>query len=186
MDAGVAQPPPRLVDSALAPGSTRVEHLNDRNGKAVKLGRGTFGSVYMVLDRSTRDVVALKRQEVSAVAEMELEVARAVAHPASPHVVEVLHAWQALGHAWYVLPYMPGTLDDEWHRRPAHHFGSREVMTLCAQWAAGAARVHSAGFIHGDLSFKNLFLDAARCGRVGTTARPCADPALTSTTRCAR
>ena len=92
MDAEVAHSPPRPADAALASGSTRFEYLYDRHGDPVKLGRGRFGAVYMVLDRSTPDVVALKRQEVSDEAEMELEVARAVAHPVSPNAITVLDA----------------------------------------------------------------------------------------------
>ncbi|WP_394850372.1 serine/threonine protein kinase [Pendulispora brunnea] len=154
----------RLLPGAVVGGDFTVERPLDEGG---------MGAVYVVAQRSTGKLRALKVMHREIVADPALarrfeQEARVGARIASDHVVEVIAAGFDAGIG---LPYLVmELLEGETLRSRMDRCGAMSAAEVCAIFeqlchAVGAA--HAAGVVHRDLKPENVFLAASR--RAGAT-----------------
>lgn len=129
------------------------------------LGRGSFGVVYLVRHTSTRELAALKciekhhREQNKEARRVEAE--RSAWQAVSHHpFVATLRAYYETTKAWcFVMEYVPrGTLSQI--IRNSGPLPETKAKMVSAQLAHALNFVHSAGYLHRDISSSNVLLDS--------------------------
>lgn len=129
------------------------------------LGRGSFGVVYLVRHTSTRELAALKciekhhREQNKEARRVEAE--RSAWQAVSHHpFVATLRAYYETTKAWcFVMEYVPrGTLSQI--IRNSGPLPENKAKVVSAQLAHALNFVHSAGYLHRDISSSNVLLDS--------------------------
>ncbi len=145
----------------------RFPRLDEGHGGRV--GSGTFGAVYLSVDKFTQELVAVKRQRLcTASAGNELaayETLRAFPHPNALRMVERFFHADSL---YIVVEHMPTTLWEIW-TTPVGRRGLLDPES-CAGYlsglVAGVGHLHGLRVAHGDLSLANILVDASNCVKV--------------------
>lgn len=131
-----------------------------------ELGRGGMATVYLALDRSRDELVALKvlhrhlvdRPSARGRLERELRAARRVAHHAILHPVEAV---QHDGVPALVLPALSGqTLSDR--IAAGGTLGEDELQRLLDEIGGALAAGHAVGVLHRDVTPNNVLWDAGQ------------------------
>ncbi|XP_054917699.1 uncharacterized protein [Dermacentor andersoni] len=128
------------------------------------LGKGSFGVVYLVRHKLTKELAALKciekhhREQVKEARRVEAErlAWQAVSH--HPYVA-TLKAYYETTKAWcFVMEYVPrGTLSQIIRR--SGPLPESKAKVVSAQLAHALNFVHDAGYLHRDISSSNVLLD---------------------------
>lgn len=122
------------------------------------LGRGGMGMVHRARHEVTGEVVALKTvaaPRAGAFAALRREVA-ALQRISHPGVIRVIDEGVSRGQPWYAMELLPGrTLRDSLRGEP---MPLAEALTLAARIAWCLDSIHTAGFVHRDLTPSNVFL----------------------------
>jgi serine/threonine protein kinase len=135
----------------------------DDFSKVKVIGRGAFGEVQLVRQKSTKKVFAMKtlskfemiKRSDSAFFWEERDI---MAHSDSPWIVPLYYAFQDATHLYMVMEFMPGgdfvnlmsnyDIPHEW----AQFYTAEVVLALEA--------VHKMGYVHRDVKPDNMLLDA--------------------------
>jgi mitogen-activated protein kinase kinase kinase len=138
--------------------------------KGELIGKGSYGKVFIALNVTTGDVLAVKqvelpkttsdreddRQNGSITAlKFEIETLKDLDHP---HIVQYLGFEQTLEHLSIFLEYVPGGSVGRWVRK----FGKFEepvVQSFASQILDGLAYLHAGGILHRDLKADNCLVD---------------------------
>ncbi|KNE62994.1 CMGC/CDK protein kinase [Allomyces macrogynus ATCC 38327] len=156
-------PPARLatMTPAWIQSCRSVEHYEKLN----RIDEGAYGVVYRARDRSTGEIVALKRlkldQErhgfpVTALREIS-SLLRLRAHPHIVHAREVV-VGGTLTSVFLVMEFLEHDVKGLLTSMPMPFLAS-EVKTLIAQLLAAVAFLHARGRVHRDLKTSNLLLN---------------------------
>jgi len=145
-----------------------------------RIGRGGSAEVWLAVDRSRGERVALKflddavADDAARIARLEDEVARAQSLPAG-HVVQVHGLERAAGRTFLAMEFLEGGDLGQLRGR------SFESWSAAADGVAAALEaLHGAGLMHRDLKCANVLLDAAGRAKLadfGLTALAGAAPA---------
>ncbi|HEU5073469.1 MAG TPA: protein kinase, partial [Polyangiaceae bacterium] len=135
------------------------------------LGQGGMGAVFLVRQRSTEALRALKVMLPRWIANDDFRArfaleAKASARIASEHVVEVIAAGvDDTRHApWLVMEYLRGATLADWAASAGFPTGAA-LGELLLQLFHGVSAAHTAGIVHRDLKPQNLFIaDSQRAG----------------------
>lgn len=128
------------------------------------LGKGSFGVVYLVRHRATKELAALKfiekhhREQAKEARRVEAE--RVAWQAVSHHpFVATLKSYYETTRAWcFVMEYVSrGTLSQIIRR--SGHLSESKAKLVSAQLAHALNFVHGAGYLHRDISSSNVLLD---------------------------
>jgi len=142
-------------------GVDRYRRLDEGAGLGA-VARGSYGNVYIAIDRDSSGTVAVKRQEMpSNAAAKELAYYKALSQYPHPNVMALLDHFtlnskkQSL--LYMVFDVMDGDLWHVWkgHRRLLPLADSKRYLQ---QLVNGVAHLHGHGIVHADLSMANLLL----------------------------
>jgi len=156
----------------------------------VKLGEGSFGTVWRGVDKATDEPVAIKQLKLnqhqsSKNYEHEVSIMRRVSHP---NVLRVRDAYQEQGAVFLVLDYMDGgDLGD----KMVESSSNAKSMAACwmTQVCAAIQAMHTAGLIHRDVKPDNFMISngilklsdfglAMALPREGRISQKCGTPAF--------
>ena len=148
--------------------SERYLRLDEGQGGAI--ASGSFGRVYLAMDQLTQQPVAVKRQPAghrSCAREMAVyEVFRAFPHD---NILLMLDRFvdRPAGSdspcVYIVFEYCPTSLWHIFRREPLAQHGLLEMATIARHLqdiSRGLSHLHGLGMAHGDLSMKNILVDA--------------------------
>ena len=154
-------------EQTLGPGNDDVDYLNLPAGYGLthkfiierKLGRGSFGVVYKVIDTLgdvARTVKLIISDRHSTLERLKKEYRHLVHIPEHPHVVRVLDADVIPGRdiPFLVFEYVEGAdVGDMIHQRL---LSPEDALELVKQVADGLVHLHGNGFHHCDIKPRNL------------------------------
>jgi serine/threonine protein kinase len=138
-------------------------------GKGGRVGEGSFGAVYMAIDRVTQELVAVKRQppgnpacadEVAA-----YELLRAFPHP---NLLRMIDRFLEAGSMYLVLEFTATNLWKIWDS-PTGRRGlesADRVHGYLRGVVLGVGHLHGLRVGHGDLSLSNILVDHEHCAKV--------------------
>ena len=139
------------------------------------IGEGTYGTVYKARDRTSGDIVALKKIRPMKAAGgggsgsgfpltslREIELLQRIAHPSVIRLREVV-VGRKIDNIFLVFDYAPYDLASLVERM-SRPFAEREVKQILSQLLSAVAFLHANFIIHRDLKLSNLLMDAT--GRV--------------------
>ena len=121
---------------------------------------GGYGSVFVAEDRTTGQLVAVKRQPTpSDTVAREFRFFRSLGQYEHPNVMKLLDqfVWPGGSDMCFVFEHMEGTLWEWWRRRRG--VGPlQQVQKLARQATAGLGHLHQLDIVHADLSMANMLL----------------------------
>ena len=125
-----------------------------------KIGKGSFGEVFLVQHRGTREQFALKQmkqeEEESKMQSSEWELLAVIQ---CPFVVELFHHWEENGRVFLLMEYLPGgelfVLLNKMGK-----MAEEQARFFVAQIVLALEHLHSMGIIYRDLKPENILLDA--------------------------
>ena len=130
------------------------------------LGRGSFGVVSLVCERSSGALVVCKELSVRGMRPKELrQTATEVALQASldhPHILPIIGVHEQPGVLLLILQYAPlGSLEERisMYESSSRVFSQPDVSRWVGQAAAALQYMHDQGILHRDLSTSNLLLN---------------------------
>ncbi len=144
-----------------AAAAARYQRIDEGCGLGA-VGRGSYGKVYVALDRETGETVAVKRQQLpSRAATTELSIFKALSQVPHQNVLRLLNSFTATAKQqqflYMVFEFLDTSLQDLW----LHHRGvlPMQLATRCQLHAVrGVCHIHGQGILHGDLSLGNLLV----------------------------
>lgn len=144
-------------------GEKRYQRCDE--GKGGRIGSGSFGAVYIGVDKLTNDVVAVKRQQLPST-EATREIALYQLLRAWPHknVLAMRDTFTSTANGssclYFVFDLLSSTVWDTW-RSPVGRRGmldrslsSRYMLDI----VRGVGHLHDLSMVHADLSMKNLLV----------------------------
>jgi len=158
-------------DEIAAP--SRWEHQRQHTFKWIKgalIGKGTFGRVYLGMNITTGEPIAVKQVEINAKAtgqekdkmkemvsslNLEIETMKDLDHP---NIVSYLGSERKEFSISIFLEYIPGGSIGSCLRKHGH-FQEPVVSSLTRQTLDGLSYLHSEGILHRDLKADNILLD---------------------------
>jgi tetratricopeptide (TPR) repeat protein len=127
-------------------------------------GSGGTSEVYRAIDRTTGEVVALKRLLGPQRARFDLE-ARVLSQIDHPAVVRyVAHGTEPRGERWLAMEWLEGEALSA--RLARHPLSVRETAAFGFQVADALGAAHARGIVHRDIKPENLFLAGGEIERV--------------------
>lgn len=147
----------RSADSSDFPSSTRFQFRK-------QLGAGSFGRVFLALDRVLQRLVAIKiplaqegtAEDLSRLADFALAEARRVAALDHPVIVPVLDVLREDGVVWVVSKYAEGeSLSSRLTRGP---LPVKQAVDLTIKLAEALQQAHLKGLVHRDVKPSNIIL----------------------------
>ena len=142
-------------------GEKRYRRLDEAGGLGA-LARGSYGNIYIALDKRTGSIVIVKRQKVPCdAAARELAFFKALSQYLHPNVMPLLDhfivhsATEAF--LYMVFDVMDGDL---WHLWKHHRrlLPMKSASRLLRQLVQGVAHLHGLDIVHGDLSMANMLI----------------------------
>ena len=135
-----------------------------------KLGRGGMGTVYLVLDKTIGEEIALKMLKPEVAAEEktierfknELKLTRRILHK---NVCRMFDLNQAEGTFFITMEYVPGE-DLKSLIRRIGPVSAKKAISLTRQISEGLAEAHSLGVVHRDLKAQNIMVDREGNARI--------------------
>ncbi|ETO18430.1 hypothetical protein RFI_18831 [Reticulomyxa filosa] len=127
------------------------------------IGRGSFGKVMLVRQKTTKQVFAMKILKKKAIIERnqvehtkaEKSILLALQHP----FCMTLHcAFQTDTKLYFVLDYFRGG-ELFFHLKKVRRFKENEARFFCAEVASALGHLHSLGIVYRDLKPENILLD---------------------------
>ena len=134
----------------------------DEAGGLGALARGSYGNIYIALDKRTGSIVIVKRQKVPGdAAARELAFFKALSQYLHPNVMPLLDhfivhsATEAF--LYMVFDVMDGDL---WHLWKHHRrlLPMKSASRLLRQLVQGVAHLHGLDIVHGDLRMANMLI----------------------------
>eukprot|EP00873_Tetraselmis_striata_P033443 jgi/Tetstr1/453707/TSEL_040663.t1 len=149
-------------------GSCRV--VDEAYIKVKQIGEGTYGQVYLALDRETKEKVALKKIRLDnekgegfpVTAIREIMILKEIRHDNIINLKEIVRSDvkksnQFKGSIYMVLDYMEHDLTGLMERQK--QFNPSQVKLLLYQLLMGLNHCHQGGILHRDLKGSNLLID---------------------------
>ena len=151
---------PASSASAVA-GEQRYTRVDEGAGLGA-LARGSYGNIYIAVDRRTGSTVIVKRQQAPCdAAAKELAYYRALSQYSHPNVMHLLDHFTVRSRReaflYMVFDLMDGDLWHLWihHRRL---LPLRSASRFLRHLVQGVAHLHGLGIVHGDLSMANMLI----------------------------
>ena len=124
-----------------------------------KIGKGSFGEVFLVQHRGTREQFALKQmKQEEEEAKMQSSEWELLAVIQCPFVVELFHHWEENGRVFLLMEYLPGgelfVLLNKMGK-----MAEEQARFFVAQIVLALEHLHSMGIIYRDLKPENILLD---------------------------
>lgn len=142
---------------------TRYQRL-----EPIGIGEGMNSTVFRAYDPYLQRELAVKEISKSRLGndfDSYCQEARAMFSMRDPNIVRVEYVCETSDHVALALPYfVKGSLKSRLKHSPLE---TKEFLKLSQDVLSGAARIHSAGFLHLDLKPSNIFLTEANRALVG-------------------
>ena len=176
--AASSQGEPPVSSQAEAPtqlnGEDRYRRLDEGAGLGA-VARGTFGNIYIAVDRSRGSTVVVKRQKMpSDVAARELAYYKALSQFPHPNVMPLLDYFTksavSITMLYMVFEVMGGDLWHVW-KNLRRVLPLRLASLYLRHIVRGVSHLHGLGIVHADLSMANMLVGRQE----GTGWEPCAD-----------
>ena len=155
-------------------GEKRYLRLDEVGGLGA-LARGSYGNIYIALDKRAGSTVIVKRQKVPGhAAARELAFYKALSQYSHPNVMPLLDHFSVRSateaYLYMVFDVMDGDL---WHRWKHHRrlLPMKSASRLLRQLVQGVAHLHGLDIVHGDLSMANMLIGKSE----GTGFEPSAE-----------
>ncbi|XP_059615079.1 citron rho-interacting kinase [Phlebotomus argentipes] len=128
------------------------------------IGKGYFGDVHLVVEKSTKDVYAMKQISKSALTASQVKEERDImAMRASEWITSLQYAFQDARNLYLVMEYLPGgDLLSLMIRNGA--FDEETARFYLAELTLGLNALHQMGYVHRDVKPENILVD--RCGHL--------------------
>jgi MAP/microtubule affinity-regulating kinase len=128
------------------------------------VGEGSFGKVFLAVQRSTNRLVALKRLDKATFKNeatrrkimTELEIQKALFGHCN--IVKLLEVFETEDFAYFVMEYAANGDLRRWLER-RKRFSEDDARYAFFQIASGVRYIHSHGFIHRDIKLDNVLID---------------------------
>ena len=126
------------------------------------LARGSYGNIYIAMDKRTGSTVIVKRQKVPGhAAARELAFYKALSQYSHPNVMPLLDHFIVRSAAEAFLYMVFDVMDgDLWHLWKHHRrlLPMKSASRLIRQLVQGVAHLHGLDIVHGDLSMANMLI----------------------------
>nr|ALB75327.1 rho-associated protein kinase [Oscarella sp. QS-2014] len=127
------------------------------------IGRGAFGEVQLVREKSTKNVYAMKtlskyemiKRSDSAFFWEERDI---MAHASSPWIVQLYYAFQDRDQLYMVMEFMPG--GDLVNLMSQYDVPHKWAQFYTAEVVLALEAIHALGYVHRDVKPDNMLLDA--------------------------
>lgn len=145
-----------------------VRHRMDKYEKLEKIGEGTYGIVYKARDKTTNEIVALKKirlvddeEGIPSTAIREISLLKDLNHPNIVKLIDVVHSGHKL---ILVFEYLDSDLKMLLDAEGGLGFDLVVTKLYLYQLLSGLANCHSQKILHRDLKPQNLLIN--RDGRL--------------------
>ena len=133
------------------------------------LGAGSFGIVYLALDRRLNRRVAIKVARASVLTDPGLRArffreAEALARLEHPHIVPVYEADEIDGLCFLALAYCEGPTLEQWFQERDAPLEPRVAARLVLPLVLAVEHAHSRGILHRDIKPGNILLQTSDAG----------------------
>jgi len=132
-----------------------------------KLGEGSYGSVYLVLDDKTQKRHVMKRIRIQGMADQELQDCRneieILQMMVNPYIIRYQHSFVAKGSLCIVMDYAErGDLYEQvkLQMKKGDYFEEELILKWITQASFGLKHIHDNKILHRDIKTKNIFLTA--------------------------
>jgi protein kinase len=118
-----------------------------------QLGDGTYGSVLKAVNRSTGEVVAVKKMKKKFYTWeecMQLREIKSLKKLNHPNIVKLKEVIRENDELFFVFEYMECNLYECMKKRD-RHFPESKIRNICYQMLQGLAFMHKHGFFHRDI-----------------------------------
>mmetsp|Transcript_31986 Transcript_31986/g.23145 ORF Transcript_31986/g.23145 Transcript_31986/m.23145 type:complete len:310 (+) Transcript_31986:168-1097(+) len=127
------------------------------------VGKGSFGIVYMVRRKGTKDIFAMKVLKKELVAKRNLIVKTQAEREIleeikSPFIVNLYYAFQTDSKLFFVMDFLNGG-ELFYHLRKDQKFSEKRACFYAAQIIEALSALHDSGIIYRDLKPENVLLD---------------------------
>jgi serine/threonine protein kinase len=129
-----------------------------------EIGRGGFGTVYLVWESKLERVVALKLLHHVDGASAVVHEGRMLAHAEHPNIVRALGADEHEGRVGLLMEYIQGVTLKEYLQRNGT-LGAHEASGIGIYLCQAIAAVHRAGLLHRDIKVHNVMRED-KTGRI--------------------
>jgi len=125
-----------------------------------QLGDGTYGSVLKAVNRSTGEVVAVKKMKKKFYTWeecMQLREIKSLKKLNHPNIVKLKEVIRENDELFFVFEYMECNLYECMKKRD-RHFPESKIRNICYQMLQGLAFMHKHGFFHRDIKPENMLV----------------------------
>lgn len=125
-----------------------------------QLGDGTYGSVLKAVNRSTGEVVAVKKMKKKFYTWeecMQLREIKSLKKLNHPNIVKLKEVIRENDELFFVFEYMECNLYECMKKRD-RHFPESKIRNICYQMLQGLAFTHKHGFFHRDIKPENMLV----------------------------
>eukprot|EP01018_Ginkgo_biloba_P007416 Gb_12807 [translate_table: standard] len=155
----------------------------DRYKVIKELGDGTYGSVWKAINRSTNEIVAIKkmkRKYYSWEECMNLREVKSLRKMNHPNIVKLKEVIRENDHLYFVFEYMECNLY-QLMKDKDKLFPEAKVRNWCFQVFQALAYMHQHGYFHRDLKPENLLVtkDVIKIADFGLAREVCSRPPYT-------
>ncbi|XP_067122771.1 RAC-gamma serine/threonine-protein kinase-like [Centruroides vittatus] len=142
------------------------EHIFNNNYKFKKIGKGSFGTVYLARCKHSGDKVAIKSVKIERYClaqsrKIEREKSAWTSASSHPHIVTLISFFKIKTRYCFVSEYVDGQ-DLTTYIRRKKFLKEAEAKILAAQVASAITFIHNKGIIHRDISSKNIMIDRTK------------------------
>jgi len=155
----------------------------DRYKVIKELGDGTYGIVWKAINRSTNEIVAIKkmkRKYYSWEECMSLREVKSLRKMNHPNIVKLKEVIRENDHLYFVFEYMECNLY-QLMKDNDKLFPESKVRNWCFQLFQALAYMHQHGYFHRDLKPENLLVtkDVIKIADFGLAREVCSEPPFT-------
>lgn len=139
-----------------------------------KLGEGSYGSVYLVLDEKSQKKQVMKRIRIHGMTDEELQECRneieILQMMSNPYIIRYHHSFVAKGSLCIVMDYAErGDLYEQvkLQMKKGEYFDEHLVLYWITQACMGLQHIHDHKILHRDIKTKNIFLTSDGSIKIG-------------------
>ncbi|XP_075159790.1 citron rho-interacting kinase sticky isoform X2 [Haematobia irritans] len=123
------------------------------------IGKGYFGDVYLVMEKQTCDIYAMKKIRKSVMTSSQIREERDImSKRCSDWITNLQYAFQDIDYLYLVMEYLPG--GDLLSLMSRHGpFDEHLTRFYMAELTLGINALHSMGYVHRDIKPENILID---------------------------